>query len=143
MAKPWLPNRQEGGSETLSFAALRHDTVTLVIHFSGKYPEGSNGGAFAHRLVQICEELIDEVAPRTVVVDLSDLSYCWGDEIEWIYQIDRKVPQATVVSEKNRRALSTLEFGPQTTQDITDLDGVFDSVDTAISYLSKLRPAAP
>jgi hypothetical protein len=94
------------------------------------------------RLVQICQQLIDKIAPRALVVDLSDLSYRWGDEMECIYRIDPKLPQATVVSEKNRDALSTLEFGMQTKRDITELDDVVDSVDAALMCVSNLKTDA-
>jgi hypothetical protein len=135
---PALPNRGEWGSAPLSFAAFRNDRGTLVIRLSGVYPDGSSGSGYFDQMVRTCREQCGKVSARALVVDLSDLTYRWGDEMGNIYCIDRKVPQATVVSDKNRRALSTLDFGMETERDITDLDDVFDSIDAAILYVEEL-----
>jgi hypothetical protein len=130
---------EEFATPTLSFAAFRDDGNKLVIRFSGDYPDGSKGAGYAKQMLQICKDLVDDGGAVALVVDLSDLSYRWGDEVEWIYRIRQDVPQATVVSEKNRRALSTLEFGPATKRDIAELEDCFDSIEAALTYVSNLR----
>lgn len=116
----------------------------LIITFSGTYPDGSAGNPVAEWMVATGEELLRQHRPQGLVVDLRDLWYRWGDLIEWIYDIGRgadpPISQATVVSRKNRRALSTLEFGERTRKDITDLEEVFDGLEAAVAHLRDRMP---
>jgi len=79
-------------------------------------------------------------AARAIVIDLRAFAYEWGDEMEWIYDVGRScdpsIPQATVVSDSNRRALSTLEWGLGTKHDITEIRYVFDSLEEAVAFVS-------
>src|SRR5579864_1627923 len=81
----------------LSCAAFRNAFGLLVVRFTGEYPDGPRGRGCAEWMGHICESLVDEYAPPALIVDLSDLSYRWGDDMEIIFQIDEKVRQATVV----------------------------------------------
>jgi hypothetical protein len=81
----------------------------LLLRFAGTYPDGRSGGRVD---VRDGHPTDPRTSPRGLVVDLRELRYEWGDMIEILYGVGGRaeppVPQATVVSDGNRRALSTL-----------------------------------
>jgi hypothetical protein len=113
----------------------------LLVCFAGAYPSGSLGNPVAEWMLETGKLLAREQQAKAIIVDLSQLTYECGDMIEWVYGIGSEceppLRQATIVSDRNRRALSTLEWGGDTKQDITELDEVFDSVDEAVAFVGR------
>jgi hypothetical protein len=118
--------------------SITEDSI-LIIRFVGEYPGGAPGNPVAEWMCLGAGSLVNKHLPSALILDLRELAYDWGDMIERVYSIGHEaapqILQATVVSDTNRRALSTLEWGPKTTRDITELDDVFDDIDDAISYV--------
>jgi hypothetical protein len=106
-------------------SALRHSVFVsesgdfgspefLVIRYEGVYRDGARGQGDALYLVAAAEAALKAWWAPCVILDLRELQYAWGDEMEWIASIgwDRvtrcHAPLAIVVSEKCRTALKSL-----------------------------------
>ena len=109
---------------------------TLLIKVTGKYRDGSLGDDDAKLIKGTMSTAVDIWQPETVLLDLSDFQYDWGDYIDYIFDSpDEKRPFAIVVGPKCRHALSLLVHGLDTNKDIVDNVIFFDNINQAIVKL--------
>lgn len=73
-----------------------------------------------------------------MVVDLSDLEYEWGNNLDLEFQLNGYCPCAIVVGAKCRRGISTLNFGIDTERDIVDNTRFFDDLARAIKHVDEV-----
>ena len=110
----------------------------ILISLEGVYPDGGAGNPLAKSLLTYGENLCDRLKPSAIILDMRQLVYRWGDMIDWLYHISdsysQSVRQATIVSDLNRKALTTLEFD-DLSSDITDLEFVFETFAAALTYV--------
>ena len=119
-----------------------YEKKVVVIQFEGAFGFGSGGNSDATFMRSMGEAGVQAFDPNAIIIDLSALSYEWGDEgdeMECVFDIggDRKVPTALVVGEKCRKAIGTLCFGEDSTQDACEQDWIFDSLDQAWHFVTK------
>lgn len=127
---------------TFHIRKLRDTQVNdlLIVAVHGTYRKGSAGrsdAAYIKGIVELANGLLN---PHMVVVDLSDLNYEWGDNMDLEFSLS-DIPVAVVVGPRNRNALSTLTFGINSKKDIVDNVYYFGDVQSAIRYVEKLDQA--
>lgn len=116
---------------------------TLAIKVTGNYRNGSAGDIDAKLIKGTMNTAVDIWEPNTVLLDLTDFQYNWGDYIDYIFDgPDRKKPFAIVVGPKCRQALSTLIYGIKSGRDIVDNKDFFDNLDKALERLEMEKTAA-
>ncbi len=118
----------------------RYPRDVLVIRFEGTFGFGSGGNADAAFMTAIGNAGIHAFDPHAIITDLSALSYEWGDMMESVIDIghDRNAQTALVVGSKCRKAIGTLCFGMNSTNDACERESIFDSLDDAWQYVTKL-----
>src|SRR5690606_33367662 len=94
-----------------------HLIDVLIISFHGKYRDGSAGDSDAGLIKGIIKTGILVFDPFSVLIDLRDLEYNWGDYFDLSFEETDQIKTVIVVSDKCRRAMSTLEFGINTEKD--------------------------
>jgi hypothetical protein len=107
----------------------------LIISFHGKYREGSAGNPDAGLIKGIIATGISVFDPFSVLIDLTDLEYNWGDALDLSFEGTESTTTVVLVSDKCRRAMSTLFHGINTVNDIVDNDFFFDDFDNALNKL--------
>src|SRR5438477_2634638 len=86
----------------------------LVVRYQGIYRDGATGEGDALYIVATAKAAREAWWGPCTVLDLRDLEYRWGDEMEWIISIGRDpvtgchAPLAIVVGDKCRVALKSL-----------------------------------
>ncbi|MEM8533931.1 MAG: hypothetical protein AAGF95_24010 [Chloroflexota bacterium] len=87
----------------------------LVVTFTGVYRDGSAGNTDATFMVAIMEGVQRAWFTKSLIIDLSGLTYWWGDEMSWIYRVGHFQPSpcykplAIIVGDNCRDALQTLD----------------------------------
>ena len=109
--------------------------TTLIIHFMGEYRYGTGGNPDARYMIEIISAAIDRWPPNSLLIDLSKLSYEWGDKIEGVLDFANYLPTAFIVGAKCREGLSSLVFGLYTKKDVTDAEEFFENISEAFEYL--------
>jgi hypothetical protein len=109
----------------------------LIITFHGNYRYGSAGSSDAGLIKGIVTTGLSVFNPFSILIDLSDLEYNWGDNLDLSFEETGYTTTAVLVGEKCRRAMSTLSFGIDTDKDIVDNVLFFDSFDNAIEMLKR------
>lgn len=107
----------------------------LVISFHGTYRDGAAGSPDAGLIKGIVKTGLSVFDPFSLLIDLSDLKYDWGDNLDLSFEETAYTKIVILVGEKCRRALSTLSYGMHTDKDIVDNEFFFDSFDKAIDKL--------
>ena len=107
----------------------------LVISFHGTYRYGSAGSPDAGLIKGIVTTGLSVFNPFSLLIDLSDLEYNWGDNLDLSFEETGHITTVVLVGEKCRRAMSTLFFGIDSDKDIVDNDFFYDSFDKAIEKL--------
>jgi len=113
----------------------------LVIRFEGTYRIGSEGNPDAAFMVAIGNAGVYAFNPDAIITDLSALTYEWGDEMAGVMDIGcdrRNKPTSLVVGSNCRQAIGTLCFGVNSTNDACERESIFDSLDDAWKYVTKL-----
>ncbi len=115
---------------------------TIIVKFTGVYREGSRGNPDADFIIGIIKTAIMLWQSSTVILDLTELAYTWGNKMfdiltssfEWR-------PYAIVVGPDNRKAISTIFLGEDTEKDITDKKSppFFNTVEEAFTYIQTLE----
>ena len=128
-------------SYSFKIAHLRdtHLVDILVISFIGKYRYGSAGSPDAGLIKGIVKTGVSVFDPFSVLIDLSNLEYSWGDNFELFFEEAEPKKTVVLVGEKCRHAMSTLAFGVDTNKDIVDNDFFFDDYDKAIAKLKEKK----
>lgn len=86
----------------------------VYVAFSGQYRDGSKGEPDATFIVSIMKAVQSAWYSECLIIDLTDLTYSWGDNMGWVYgigwsgQTRCRNPMAIIVSDKCRNALRTL-----------------------------------
>lgn len=107
----------------------------LIISFHGSYRYGSAGSPDAGLIKGIITTGLSIFKPFSLLIDLSDLEYNWGDNLDLSFSETGETNTVVLIGQKCRRGLSTLSFGIDSTQDIVDNNFFFDSFDKAIEKL--------
>jgi hypothetical protein len=117
-----------------------YEKSVMVVRFEGVYRIGSGGNSDATFMVAMGNAGVEAFEPDAIIIDLSSLAYEWGDMMDSVFGIgsDRKVPTAIIVGEQCRPAIGTLCFGVNSTKDACEHDDIFDSLEAAWSYVTRL-----
>ena len=108
----------------------------LVISFHGAYRDGSAGSPDAGLIKGIVKTGVSVFDPFSLLIDLSDLEYNWGDNLDLSFEEAEPTRTVVLVGEKCRRAMSTLYYGINTEKDIVDNEFFFDNFDKAFEKLT-------
>lgn len=98
----------------VSESAERCSPEFLVVRYDGVYRNGGAGRDDALYLVAVAKAAQKAWWAPGTILDLRDLRYSWGDEMEWITSIGwdrvmrRHSPLAIVVSDQCRAGLKSL-----------------------------------
>lgn len=117
-----------------------YDRDVLVVRFEGVYRIGSAGNDDATFMVSLGNAGVDALDPDAIIIDLSRLNYKWGDMMDSVFGIggERELPMALVVGVDCRYAIGTLCFGENSKTDACEKEWIFDSLDDAWQYTTKL-----
>ncbi len=114
-----------------------YDADVLIITFTGRYRDGSEGNPDARLMKGVIDTAIDMMPCRSVLLDLTEFEYSWGDSIETIFDQPQSLPLVSVVGPRCRQRLSTLLKDEGSGSDIVDNDTFFDSKEDALSALKR------
>lgn len=123
------PLRHEFQLETTGGNQFRY---TLIARFIGEYRDGSAGAPDAAFIIGMVKMAVQIWRPAALVLDLSELRYDWGDEMDWLLPPSvgcRKT--AVVVGPGCARAIATLMWGVNTHKSATEAEFIFDNVEAA------------
>jgi hypothetical protein len=109
-----------------------------IVHVavSGDYRPGTSGAPDAHYIVGTVRTISAVWSPSAMILDLRELRYEWGDEIDLVLQPPRDV-SAIVVSPNCEPAISTWCYGMGTKGTVLDEPHYFDVLDPAIDYVTQ------
>jgi|HubBroStandDraft_6_1064221.scaffolds.fasta_scaffold06404_7 hypothetical protein len=108
----------------------------VQVAFSGDYRTGSAGAPDAHYMDGM-NRIVDAVwNPSALILDLRDVDYQWGDEMDLVLQPPTDII-AIVVSSKCERAISTLFYGINTKESVLAETHFFDSLEPAIEFVTQ------
>lgn len=112
---------------------------TLIVKFSGTYRPGSAGAPDAHFICGVTQTAIAMWRPAALILDLRELSYKWGDEMDLVLDAgsDHHIMRAIVGSEACLPAIGTLIHGIDSKQPATDAESIFDNIEEAWEYIRK------
>jgi hypothetical protein len=110
---------------------------TLLIKFSGEYRHGSLGKSESQFLVGMVKLGIEVWRPFKIAIDIQDVKYEWGDDIQLLFGAPEDQKTVVIVGENNRKSISTLLFGIETQKDVVDNKFFFDDFELAINKLKK------
>jgi hypothetical protein len=74
---------------------------------------------------------------RSLVIDLSELTYSQGDTIDYCFASPRRKPVAVVVGPSCEHGLAELWFGLGTSVPASHKEGVFDNLAAALEHLRR------
>jgi len=109
---------------------------TLIAHVIGEYRDGSLGDPDASYLYGQIQTALEVWSPKAVIIDFSRMMYQWGDMLEIVYDAPGDINTAYVVGPDCRSAMSTLENGINSDEDILETTGFFDNIIDTFNYLS-------
>jgi len=107
---------------------------------SGIYKTGSAGSDDAKHIVGMTAYAQERYYNNKWLFDFSELSYEWGDEMDWVLECgggDEIV--AIVVGPKCMAAISTLSNIDAKPTDCLKNDMTFDNLDSAFNYLKSYK----
>src|SRR6266478_3737419 len=109
----------------------------LVARFAGNYRSGHHGAPDARFIQGITQTALGVWCPAALILDLRELAYTWGDEMEEVLGTrgEIKVPAAIVGSALCLPAIGTLIHGINSTKPATDAEHIFDNMDAAWGYV--------
>ena len=112
----------------------------IIAKFCGDYRPGSQGTPDALFIQGITQAALKVWAPDGFLLDLSQLSYRWGDNMEEVLGLrgQIKVPFAILGSESCLPAIGKLIqvfYGVEKIKTATDAENIFDNLDEAVEYV--------
>lgn len=121
------------------FEKERSSRRILVVKFIGDYRPGCQGMPDALLMQGITQAALTMWGPDAVVLDLRQLTYTWGDNMEEVLGIrgEIKLPFAVVGSELCLPAICTLIqvfYGVDRIKTATDAENIFDNMEKALEY---------
>jgi hypothetical protein len=111
----------------------------LLVKFSGEYRPGSLGKRDLGYMTGMVKLGIDVWDPFKIAIDIQDVTYEWGDDMQLLFGAPDHLKTVVIVGENNRRAISTLMLGMDTEEDIVDNKFFFDDFENAIEKLKKMK----
>ena len=110
---------------------------TLVVKFTGTYRDGSTGNADAEFMRGITKTAIGLWQPASVVLDLSELKYEWGDQMLEVIGAggEQGKTVAVVVGVDCRRAVYSLIRAFDSTPPAAGFESIFDSLEDALEFV--------
>ncbi|OBY76364.1 hypothetical protein BBG47_27545 [Paenibacillus sp. KS1] len=118
----------------------------MILKFCGKYGYGSSGNADAVYMRAIGKAAIEAWEPGGLIIDFSELSYEWGDQIESVFFVggdkygDTPFPVALIVGKNSEEAIRTLLVGLESEKGIEEIEWAFKNLEDAWEYIEcKLR----
>ncbi len=118
----------------------------MVLKFMGVYGFGSTGNSDAIFMRAIGEAVLEAWEPGGLIIDLSELSYEWGDQLEYVFGMgsykyrDMPFPIALIVGDKSEEAIRTLLVGIKSTKGLNEIGWVFKEISDAWNYIeTKLK----
>lgn len=119
----------------------------MILSFKGEYGFGSRGNSDARYMSAIGKAVLDAWAPWGLVIDLSELKYEWGDELDRVFDIGSELarikpfPVALTVGPASEEAVRTLILGIGAKETIKDIGWVFRSIEEGWTYVAnQLEP---
>jgi hypothetical protein len=105
------------------------------LEFKGLYKEGAAGENDSRFMMTIAEAAWTTTQPDAGLLDLRDLAYSWGDNLDWIanFSPSGNRPTAVVVGDRNKKAILSLFVA----QSIDLLDNFFETFEQAWQYLER------
>jgi hypothetical protein len=118
--------------------ARKKQPFLSIVHvaFSGDYRDGSAGAPDAHCIVGMTGIANEVWRPSALIVDLRDLHYTWGDEMDLVLSPPSEFA-AILVGPKCERAISTLWYGINTTQSVLEEPHIFRDFEPAVDYVTR------
>ncbi|MEQ9363467.1 MAG: hypothetical protein RIF32_04450 [Leptospirales bacterium] len=110
----------------------------LIARVIGQYRDGSRGNSDARYIRGMISTAVELWRPAGVIIDFTQMKYEWGDMLEIVYDATEDTQSAYVVGPGCRRAMSTLCYGVDSTRDIIEQDGFYDSPEAAYIALKKI-----
>ena len=105
---------------------------TLIAKFIGDYRDGSAGKPDLQFMAGLARMAVAIWHPAAVVLDLSELRYEWGDDMdELLSPTFAGKKAAVVVGPKCARAIATLLWGISTQKAAAEADFIFETVEQA------------
>jgi hypothetical protein len=105
---------------------------------TGEYKSGSAGSSDAYHIRGMMAYAQERYNERYWILDLSELSYEWGDEMDLVLGLDEFEgvdAVATVFGEKCIEAVATLGGMERKPKDLLSEPGNFDNLNAAYEYL--------
>lgn len=109
----------------------------LCIKYTGKYRYGSLGKTELGYMIGKYELGKAVWTPFKIIIDISNVIYEWGDDMELLLHISDRKSSVMIVGKKNRKSLSTLMYGMETEKDIVDNKFYFDNFEKGIEKLKR------
>ncbi len=106
----------------------------LYVSFEGNYRPGSSGAPDATFLMAVMAALDRAWYAEAFIVDFTELTYTWGDEMDWIWGIGWQTwcrchrPLAIIVGDGCQKALRTLDPDAFSTYCLDSFDEALASV---------------
>ncbi|MDQ0059988.1 hypothetical protein [Paenibacillus harenae] len=113
----------------------------MILKFIGVYGLGSSGNSDATFMCAIGKAALEAWDPSGLIIDLSDLSYQWGDLLERVFDIgndkyiDAPFPLALIVGNSSEEAVRTLLLGIDSKKTIKEIGWVFKDLKDAWTYI--------
>lgn len=117
----------------------------MILKFIGCYGFGSSGNPDAAFMSAIGKAALEAWSPDGLIIDLSDLHYEWGDQLERVFNIgndqyiDSPFPVALLVGANCEEAVRTLLLGMHSAQTIKEIGWVFTKLEEAWSYIEHTK----
>jgi hypothetical protein len=113
----------------------------LLLKVSGEYKIGSKGNIDASYICTFADACIQKYCPRSIIVDLSDLFYEWGDEMDYVLDIgntfdEKPINTAFIIGPHCKTAIGTLIHGVNSSEPATTRENIFESIEDAKNWLS-------
>lgn len=132
------------GNITYSMAQWRRTKKPFLsaVHlaFKGNYRSGSGGAPDAHFIEGIVRMAQEIWRPSALLLDLRELRYEWGDEMDLVLQPPTDI-SAILVSPKCEPAISTLYFGLNQRKSVLEEPHFFNALEPAIDYVTQAMAA--
>ena len=113
--KPEIVDLSSGSDIRYSLIRWARDSrpfiSVLQLSISGAYRDGSAGAPDAHYITGIISTTAGVWRPSAFLVDFTNLTYEWGDEMDLIFEAIDENRAVAVVGEYCRKAMASLSFG--------------------------------
>ncbi|MCP1135273.1 hypothetical protein NKT34_18390 [Paenibacillus polysaccharolyticus] len=126
-----------GDSEAVKYCKI------MILKFVGEYGYGSGGNSDAIYMCAIGKAVLEAWEPAGLILDFSELTYEWGDQLEDVFYIGEDqyrnipFPVALIVGERSEEAIRTLILGVYSDQTTEDIDWVHRDLNSAWTFIEE------